>query len=117
MGAAVSVLGYPSKTEAVVALRAQGLSTRQIAARVGIEVKSVSALEASAARPRQRIGDATVLRTTGFEIDPDIIRALRPFAAQRGMSAPQLARAILRAVVEDDIVGAVLDDADMIRSQ
>lgn len=44
MGGAIPCLGYPSRTAAVLALRGQGLSTREIAVRIGIEVKTVAAL-------------------------------------------------------------------------
>lgn len=46
------VLGYPSKTEAVAALRRQGLGWAEVAEQTGIPVKNARALIASADRTR-----------------------------------------------------------------
>lgn len=99
-------LGYPSRTEAVLALRRQGLGTSVIAQRIGIAPKTVAALEDSAARSRElvRSGARTIL------FDPDLLRGLRPHAARRGTSVNEIARRILHAVIDDELVDAVLDD-------
>lgn len=102
-------LGYASRTDAVIALRRQSLSTNEIAARLGIEHKTVTALEHSAGRPRRRPRPAEEMgRTILFPID--ILDALRPHAARRGMHVNQLARRIVEQVVDDGIVDAVMDD-------
>jgi hypothetical protein len=44
------------------------------------------------------------------EIDREVARALRPEAARRGTSVPQLCRDLLETVATDKLVGAVLDD-------
>jgi DNA-binding NarL/FixJ family response regulator len=49
-------LGYPTRTEAVIALAAQGLDNRAIGARIGISPSTVAALAASAARAKGRTG-------------------------------------------------------------
>lgn len=98
-------LGYPSRTAAVVALRGQRLGTTEIAARIGIEPKTVIALEVSASRSKTRAeGSRTVL----FSID--LLDRLSPHAARRGVSANTLARQIVETVLDDGIVDAVLDD-------
>jgi hypothetical protein len=104
---ATPTLGYPSRTAAVLALRSNGMSTEAIAARIGIEEKTVLALEASGKRSRQLVADGggTIL------LPPDIMVRLRRVAAHRTMSAGELARRIIEVVLDDGIVDAVLDEA------
>lgn len=112
MGSAIPCLGYRSRTEAVFALRSQGLPTQEIARRVGIEPKTVTALEAS-----QNRKDATRIQPTALPswntvaIDADTLRALRPHAARRGITVTTLARNLLIVLADDDLVDALLDDA------
>jgi hypothetical protein len=47
-----------------------------------------------------------------LEIEPDIVRRLRPEAARRDVSVTSLVHQLLDVVVEDQLVGAILDDAD-----
>lgn len=42
----------------------------------------------------------------------DVLDALEPHAAIRGCTANSLARRIVAAVLDDDLITAVLDDAD-----
>lgn len=104
-----ATLGYPSRTDAVLALRRERLSTNQIAARIGIEPKTVTALEHSAGRAKRRPRPAEQLgRTVLFSAD--ILDALGPAAAKRGVHPNALARRIVEEVVDGDLVDAVLDD-------
>ena len=104
-------LGYASRTDAVVALRAQRVSTAEIARRLNIEPKTVSALEHSAGRraraprPAEEMG-----RTVVFPVD--ILDALLPHAAKRGVHVNSLARRIVETVVDENMVDAVLDDEE-----
>ena len=107
MSAKKPVLGWPSHTDAVVGLRAMGLSTRAIADRLGLKRASVTAFEHSAGRRRPRPAEA-VGRTVLFPLE--ILAALGPHAARRGMHPNSLARAIVAAVVDDGLIDAVLDD-------
>lgn len=50
-------LGYPSRTAAVAALQAQGLSNRQIAERIGVQPGIVTALNGKAERPHKKLSD------------------------------------------------------------
>lgn len=109
MGAPTPCLGYPSRTAAVLAMRAQGLTSRQIAQRIGIEIKTVSALEGSAARVN-REPKRDLPSWNSVAIDMDTLRALRPHAARRGVSVTQLARELLHVLADDDLVDALLDD-------
>ncbi len=103
-------LGYASRTDAVLALRQKRHSTTAIAAMLGIEPKTVTALEHSAGRRKRDPRRAEELcRTVLFPID--ILDALSPHAAARGMRVNQLARLIVEMVVDEGMVTAVLDDA------
>ena len=113
-------LGYPTRTAAVQALRAQGLSSGAIARKIGIEVKTVTALEASARRGAGgETGDYRGARSTSRQhtvaIDNDVLRALRPHAARRQISVNALVRQLLAILADDDLVDALLDDADEVR--
>lgn len=139
MSAKKPVLGWPSHTDAVVGLRAMGLSTRAIADRLGLKHASVTAFEHSAGRRRRKPAEAAGRaqarsplaqpnrpapapafargergaaeppgRTVLFPLD--VLAALRPHAARRGMHPNSLARAIVIAVLDDGLIDAVLDD-------
>lgn len=107
-------LGYPTRTAAVHALRGQGLSTRQIADAIGIKVATVSALECGSGRarairptrPSEQLGRTVV-------VPIDVLDALGPHAARRGIHPNNLARLILSTVVDEDMIDAVLDDEGM----
>lgn len=100
-------LGYRSRSEAVVALRMQGLTTAEIAKRTGIEPKNVRALEASAMRadrfdpPRASIGVVLPLR---------LMHALKPHAERRRVTPAFLAFRIVETVVAEGLIDSVLDD-------
>lgn len=98
-----------TKTETVIFLRKSGLTTREIAAKVGIEPKSVTALECSARRGKRAKRPAETLgRTVLFPAD--VLDALGPFAAKRGIHPNMLARQIVTTVLDEGLVDAVLDD-------
>ena len=110
MGSAIETLGYPSRTAAVVALRAQGLTTRVIAAKVGIDPKTVSALENNSASRASVAGNRTRRCSNSVEFDYALREQLRRHARVRDLSVEALARLILETVVYSDLVDAVLDD-------
>jgi len=109
MGAAKPCLGYPSRTAAVIGLRQQGLSTRQIAESIGIEPKTVLALEVGASRPKRERSDYEYLGRAVL-VPTDVLDALGPHAAKRGISVNGLARLIISTVVDEGMIDAVLDD-------
>jgi len=100
-------LGYPSRTAAVLALRADDVPTGEIARRLGIEPKTVAALEVSAARKhkRQDAGEGRAIL-----IPDSALRGLRRAASRRGMTPHKLARVIVVTVADNDLIDAVLDD-------
>ncbi len=104
------ILGYPSNSAAVVALRAAGLSTAAIAARLGIKHASVTAFEHSAGRRRPQRPSEAMGRTVLFPVD--VLAALGPHAARRNMHPNCLARLIVETVVDEGIIDAVLDDGE-----
>ena len=102
-------LGYPTRTAAVLALRQRGDETNAIAARIGIEPKTVLALEASAAK---RVGSTARREHPGHAVllPTELFRVLGPHAAKRGRSVSNLARTILKTVTDENMIDAVLDD-------
>ncbi len=116
MGVGIPCLGYPSRTAAVIALRAEGLSTRQIAERIGIEVKTVGALEGSFARKDREKNHPAIRQydQSGFpvRIDADTWAKLRVAAARRGILPDLLAQQLLMLAVDDGLIDAILDDED-----
>lgn len=105
-------LGYPTRTAAVQALRAQGLSTSAIASRIGIETKSVTALEASARKTQggPSRGARRNYQPQGLIVDAEVRRALRPHAAKRSTTVDALIGRLLAILTDDDLVDALLDD-------
>lgn len=117
MGAPKPCLGFPSRTAAIHALRGQRLSTVEIASRIGIEPKTVVALEVGASRPRRRRPHRPhedMVRTVLFPVD--VLDQLGPHAAKRGIHPNHLARLIVSTVVDESMIDAVLDDADDLKA-
>jgi len=112
MGSAKPTLGYPSRTDAVLALRRQGLDDVEIAQRIGIRRGTVGALACSAERrsDRQRRPAETNGRTVVFPID--VLDALAPHAAARDISPNELARRLVETAIDEDLVDAILDDRE-----
>jgi hypothetical protein len=110
MPMAKPTLGYPSRTAAVQAMQRQGIADRKIAERIGINTSTVAALANSGRRAdkRQRRPAEEHGRTVLFPVD--ILDALRPAAAARGITVNTLARRLVEAVIDDDLIDAVLDD-------
>lgn len=106
---AIPTLGYPTRSAAVMGLREQGRTTREIAAALGVEAKTVTALEHSAGRATRRPRPAEEMgRTIVFPVD--VLDSLHPAAAKRGVHVNALARRIVEEVVDAGLVDAVLDD-------
>lgn len=115
MGGAIPCLGYPSRTAAVLALRAQRLSTRDIARRVGIEAKTVSALLGSFARkdrPVSRRSHRAAPSGFAVRVDAETWTKLRNAGVRRGISAEMVALQLLMVAADDGLIDAILDDAD-----
>jgi len=103
----IPTLGYPSRTDAVVALRKQGRSDRQIAAAIGIEVPAVAALACSARRTK---GMRATDHSRTIVVPNDILDRLRPAAARRGVAVNVLVRDLLDVIADDSLCDAILED-------
>ncbi|MBF6560522.1 MAG: hypothetical protein IVW56_09545 [Candidatus Binataceae bacterium] len=88
MSNAKPILGYPTK--------------------LGVKHATVTALERSAGRRRAQRPSEAMGRTVLFAVD--ILEALGPHAAKRGMHPNHLARLIVETVVDEGMIDAVLDD-------
>lgn len=104
-------LGYATRTEAVLALRRQGRTTREIANLIGIRVETVSALECSARRSPRHGGPVHVRPEFGG-VSLNTRQLLRPQAAARGMSVDRLIIHLIDQIAESNLVDAVLDDRE-----
>lgn len=104
-------LGFATRTEAVLALRAGGKTTRQIADAIGIEPQTVSALEVSALRSAARLRNAAqAFDGRAVLLPTDILSRMRRASAKRGMEPHELAIRIIRTVVMENMIDAVIDD-------
>ena len=116
MGAPKPCLGYPSRTAAVIGLRTAGHTTRDIARAIGIEEKTVIALEIGSSRPRREPRPSQQMGRT-VVIPVDVLDALGPHAARRCISVNYLVREIISTVVDEGMVDAVMDDVAEIAAQ
>lgn len=103
-------LGYPSRTAAVIALRAQGLTQQAIATRIGISIKSVYALESSARATRTGGPRLSGETAKSIQVARGTLQRLAPHARARGISRDALAAQIVDVVATANLVDAVLDD-------
>lgn len=101
MGRRKPSLGYRSRTDAVIALRAEGLSTNAIAERLAISANVVTALASSRARSK---GNRTVL------LPVEVLDRLKAPACRRSITANELVRQLVETIIDDDMLDAVLDD-------
>lgn len=101
--------GYSSRTDAVLGMRKKRMSTQQIAEAIGIPEKTVTALEHSAGRRKRTPRPAEQMgRTILFPID--VLDALGPHAAKRGIHPSSLARRLVTEAVDGNLIDAILDD-------
>lgn len=112
MGASKPCLGYASRTDAVVALRTKGLTTRQIGEAVGITPATVTALEHSAGRAKKRPVRPAEENGRTILFPRDVLDRLGPHAARRGIHPNSLVRRIIETVVDDGLIDSVLDDME-----
>jgi hypothetical protein len=112
MGAPKPTMGHRSRTDAVLALRASGLTTRQIADRIGIAENTVTALEHSAGRRRLRPKRPAEENGRTILFPLRLLDRLGPHAARRNMHPNSLARLIVETVVDEGLVDSVLDDLE-----
>ena len=110
MGARKPTLGYPSRTEAVLALRLQGLTTKTIAGRLDMSESTVTALEHSAGRAKARPPRPAEINGRTVLFPRDILDRLGPHAAKRCVHPNTLARLIVETAVDEGLIDSILDD-------
>lgn len=110
MGAAKPTLGFSSRTEAVLALRGDGCTTREIAFRIGIPEATVTALEHSSGRAKARAVRPAEANGRTILFPRDILDRLGPHAAKRCIHPNSLARLIVEIAVEECLIDSILDD-------
>jgi len=98
-----AVLGYRSKTTAILALLKAGKSIAEVADILDTSVKIVTAL-AWAAKNR---GNRSPRR---IEIGQKLERRLKPYAQEREMEVAAFVRYLLDVATKGNLIDAVLDD-------
>lgn len=111
MGVGKPVLGYPSRTAAVLALRDQGMKNPEIASRIGIDGKTVAALLCNRGQREGGVSQPATPRATGLIVPADVVSDLRAHAMRRSISVDRLILTLLERIAIDGLVDAVLDDA------
>jgi hypothetical protein len=111
------VLGYASKTDAVLALKGQGKAPAEIGRMLGIPTKNVSALASSALRrgvqtPKQPNGDTGAEQMIAVikALPIDVRESLSRQARKRDTTLSRLVLDLLTTIALDGLVNAVLDD-------
>jgi predicted transcriptional regulator len=104
------VLGYRSKSAAIRAMKAEGLSSAEIGQRIGMSGSAVSQL-AYCVRKRADSPQSDEKRQRVY-MAPYMIAALKPHADKRGIAATTLVQRIVIALLEDNLIDAVLDDQE-----
>lgn len=107
----IPCLGYPSQRGAIIALAARGLDAAGIITETGLSPNVVHARLVDAKRKAGRTGPRRRHSTPLEKLMTDAARdALRPHAARRDLSLPQLCSQLLEAIARDGMVDAILDD-------
>lgn len=106
------IMGYATKTAAVLAMREQGKRISEIACILGISPNAAAGLESCAKRARSR--SARKVSASGSTV-ADLIplsarQRLRPHAAKRGVSTDRLIADLVTAIADGNLVDAVMDD-------
>ena len=104
--------GHPSRSAAVLAFRAAGMTTRQIGEKIGIADATVTALEHSALRSSKRAARPAEQHGRTILFPRDLLARLGPHAARRNIHPNSLARLIVETVVDEGLVDSVMDDLE-----
>lgn len=109
----IPALGFATRTDAALALKAQGLGSAAIARQLGISPNAASGLISSARRTVGRGGDGASVSLSSDRDNPfpsHIRFLLRPAAARRGLSVDRLISDLIAVIAEDGLADAILDD-------
>jgi hypothetical protein len=102
----IPTCGYRNRQEAIAAMDGAGMSRQQIAERVGVKVGTVNVVLHYIRIGRRRI----VANGRTVVVPRELLDRLQIDAAARGLSVNALVRLLLDHVVDEDLVGAILDD-------
>jgi transcriptional regulator with XRE-family HTH domain len=100
-------LGHPSRTAAVLALSAEGLSVKEIAEKLGVSVSDISALKCM-----RRTASWLVNGGKHVRVSAKVIAGLELHAAKREITVASLIQKLLETIVEAQLVDSVLDDRE-----
>ena len=105
-------IGYPTRTDAVRALRGQGLTDAQIGERIGVTAKHVANLVAgSGTADRRQVQSVDAPTPASLIVVPRLTRErLRIYARRRDISVDRLVLDLLDAIAEDRLVDAILGE-------
>lgn len=102
-------LGYPSRTDAILALGQSGFDDAEIAERIGMTLSTLRSARSIGRRAAaRRDGAGPGARTVALPVDT--LRDLHPHAERRGLNVNALVLRLLDQLVADELVDAVLDD-------
>lgn len=96
-------LGYETKSAAVIAMRAEGLTFGQIGKRLNMPSRAASSMYHRTVKRLQR-----AVRTV--ELQGNVFLDLEREAVARGMTAGEFAEELLKRIVIDKLYAAVLDE-------
>lgn len=102
-GQAKPTMGYAQRKEAIVALHDEGKRGCEIAQILGISRPYVSGVLSIANRTRKNKIDY-------LHLPPHMIDALHPMAVARGVTVKTLVLTMLTNIMNDGLVGAIMDD-------
>jgi transposase len=95
-------MGYASKTEAILALRAKGMTDREIAPLVGLSPKTLASMVSKWKRVHAEG------RT--IKLPPNVFHDLKREGRRRSLTPDEMAKQVLTAVCADRLFAALLDD-------
>lgn len=107
MSRRIPMLGYATKTDAAMALKAEGLSNHQIAERFGNPYTARDIAEILRWGGRRKSGP---VETWNTHVSSSTFQALRPHAIARSLSVKELISKLIENIAKDDLVDAILDD-------
>lgn len=113
-------LGYPSRSAAIRAPRAKGLSNHQISEQTGIPRSRIGALAPREPKEPRSRPESEQSRTAGYKlgqhghisisVNIEIRHMLRPFAAKRNLPLEVFITDLIEKIAEDGLADAVMDD-------
>ena len=108
----IPTLGYETRTAAVLALRKEGMSRREVAQKLDTTIANVKNIEAYAAKKPEILKTRRKQYRRRITISVPTADNLERFASARSITFQELARRLLDTIARDGLVDSVLDDGD-----